>query len=503
MLIISKTIGCDNLTIGRGCQERGKMNKDERKLAEEKIPEDDRLFAKRNLKNYIGEAFCGVGTQTTFISSYFLYFFTNLLKMNAGVISVILSIGTVIDGVSDLFAGVVMDRFHTKRGKAVHWLRWMFIPTAVSMALIFLCPENAPSWMKILYVLIIYNVFNTCLTFCRMPSSAMMSLGTDNQSVRTAFWWVQNFAVTAGGTITGILLTWFASWFGGLNDMGILGYRVTNCMFALVTGVCIGLAGFLFEEKHKGDEIDVVESKREEKTGKKKIPVGQMLAELVKNKYWVFYQLYNLSGTFGMGFSMGTMAYFCQYCIGDMSKMAILMSLGSIPMLVGNIAIIPFIKKFDARTLTIFGTAGNAVFALGMWIFGAKSFSMLAAFFVVKNVFNGISMAAYGSLMGRIIDYGEWKFGTRMDGLSFAGQSVVSKITNALATVVVGAVLVATGFQGSGSISDGAVNAISFMYLGAPFFATLISLGLIFLFDLTQSKADAMRVEINQRNEKA
>jgi glycoside/pentoside/hexuronide:cation symporter, GPH family len=476
------------------------MNNEGKNPAEEMIPQDDKLFAKRNLKNYVGEAFCGVGTQTTFISSYFLYFFTNLLQMNPGIVSVILSIGTVIDGVSDLFAGVVMDRFHTKRGKAVHWLRWMFIPTAVSMALIFLCPENAPAWLKIVYVLIIYNVFNTCLTFCRMPSSAMMSLGTDNQSVRTAFWWVQNFAVTAGGTITGVLLTWFASWFGGLNEMGILGYRVTNCMFALVTGVCIGVAGFLFEEKHKGDEIDAIESKREEKTGKKKIPIMQMLADLFKNKYWVLYQFYGLAGTLGMGFSMGTMAYFCQYCIGDMSKMAILMSLGSVPMLIGNIAIIPFIKKFDARTLTIFGAAGNAVFALGMWIFGAKSFSMLAVFFVIKNVFSGISMAAYGSLMGRIIDYGEWKFGNRMDGLSFAGQSVVSKITNALATVVVGAVLVATGFQGADTITDGAVSAISFMYLGAPFISAVVSLALIVVFDLTQSKANQMRREINQRN---
>lgn len=469
-------------------------------VAAVEIPDDDKIFAKRNLKNYIGEFFCGIGTQTTFLSSYFLFFFTEFAKMNSALVSVILSIGTVVDGVTDFLSGIVMDRFHTKHGKAVHWLRWMFVPTAISMALVFFCPLNAPVWLKIVYILIIYNVFNTCLTFCRMPSSAMMALGTDNQSARTAFWWVQNFAVTAGGTIVGVLLTFFASWFGGLNEMGVTGYRVTNCMFALMTGLCIGIAGFLFEEKHKGAEIDEIEAKRETKTGKKKVPVLKMLGQLIKNKYWVFYQLYNLAGTFGMGFSMGTMAYYCQFVLNDMTKMAVLMSLGSIPMLVGNLLIIPFIKKFDARTLTIFGTAGTALFALGMWIFGSRSFTLLATFFVIRNVFNGISMAAYGSLMGRVIDYGEWKFHNRLDGLSFAGQSVVSKITNALATVVVGIALAATGYVGGGVVTSTAVNAISFMYLGAPFFATAISLVMILLFNLTQKRVDEMRAEINARN---
>lgn len=38
------------------------------------IPDDDKIFAKRNVKNYIGDFIGGVGTQTTYLSSYFLFF---------------------------------------------------------------------------------------------------------------------------------------------------------------------------------------------------------------------------------------------------------------------------------------------------------------------------------------------------------------------------------------------------------------------------------------------
>ena len=47
---------------------------------------DDQLFSKRNVKNYIGEAFCGIGTQTTFLSGYFMFFFTEFLGIGAALI---------------------------------------------------------------------------------------------------------------------------------------------------------------------------------------------------------------------------------------------------------------------------------------------------------------------------------------------------------------------------------------------------------------------------------
>ena len=101
--------------------------------------------------------------------------------------------------------------------------------------------------------------------------------------------------------------------------------------------------------------------------------------------------------------------------------------------------------------------------------------------------------------MGRVIDYGEWKFGTRLDGLSFAGQSVLQKIMQAVSTILVGAALALTGYKAGGNLSSGAISAISFMYLAIPFFALAIGAVLILFFNLPQKKVDQMRAEINAR----
>lgn len=461
---------------------------------------NDQMFSIRNIKNYIAAFSTALGTgSTNMVTSYFMFFFTEFMSMSSVVVSIIMSIGTVVDGVSDFLCGLVLDRFHTKSGKAKHWVLWMGIPTGVSMALIFTCPENAPLWLKIVYLVIIYNVFNTCLTFVRLPSKAMMVLSTDNQQARSTFWWTASMAETFGGMLFSGLMVFFASFFGGLNKMGISGYRGTAWCLCVFCGITLTISGILFDEKHKGHEIDEEQLANERATGKKQISSAKMIIYLLKNKYWIIYQLYNIMNSISMGFMMGVGTYFAKYILGDLSKMMILMGMSTVPGLLGAFALAPFLKKVDARILSFIGATGGAIAALVMWISGGTVWNILVVTFCAKAFCNSFTQGAFGSLMGRVIDYGEWKFGTRLDGLSFAGQSVLQKIMQAVSTILVGAALALTGYKAGGNLSSGAISAISFMYLAIPFFALAIGAVLILFFNLPQKKVDQMRAEINAR----
>ena len=468
---------------------------------------NDQIFSKRNIKNYIGSAITNMGVgSTNLVNSYMMFFYTEFMGVGAMLISTILSIGTVVDGVSDFFAGLITDRFHTKSGKARHWILWMGIPTGLSMALVFMCPENASTTVKFIYLMIIYNLFNTCLTFVKLPSMSMMPLGSDNQSARSAFWFVHNMAQSLGGMVFSGLCVVFANFFGGLNALGIHGYRGMAWCFCAFTGLTMTIGGLLFDEKHKGAEIDAEQAQRKAKTNKKQVSSFKMVGYLLRNKYWIIFQLNNIANAIAMGFMMGVGTYYAKYCLGDLNKMMVLMGISTVPMLIGGFALAPFLKKFDARTLSLVGVIGATIGAGLMWIAGANTasinFTLLAVAFCIKSAFNSFTNGAYGSMMGRVIDYGEWKFGTRLDGLSFAGQSVMQKIMNAISTIIVGACLTAAGYVGGGALAQSAVSAISFMYLGVPFFATAVGIVVILLFNLPAKRVDAMRAEIEERKAK-
>lgn len=50
------------------------------------------------------------------ISSYLVYFHTNVVGLNAGVIGTIMLVSRALDGVSDLVFGNVIDKTRTKMG---------------------------------------------------------------------------------------------------------------------------------------------------------------------------------------------------------------------------------------------------------------------------------------------------------------------------------------------------------------------------------------------------
>ena len=51
------------------------------------------------------------------ISLYLLYFYTNVMHLNAGAVSIMFLVTKFIDGVSDLIVGYLIDKTNTRWGK--------------------------------------------------------------------------------------------------------------------------------------------------------------------------------------------------------------------------------------------------------------------------------------------------------------------------------------------------------------------------------------------------
>ena len=52
------------------------------------------------------------------VNSFFTYFLTNIAGLGAGVVGTILLISRLLDGVSDLIVGSMMEKIHSKHGNS-------------------------------------------------------------------------------------------------------------------------------------------------------------------------------------------------------------------------------------------------------------------------------------------------------------------------------------------------------------------------------------------------
>lgn len=60
-----------------------------------------------------------------FLSSFIMIYLTNTVGLNAGVIGSLIAFSKILDGVSDVFFGSMIDKTHSKMGKARPWIRYV------------------------------------------------------------------------------------------------------------------------------------------------------------------------------------------------------------------------------------------------------------------------------------------------------------------------------------------------------------------------------------------
>ena len=61
------------------------------------------------------------------LTSFVMIYLTDTIGLNAGVIGVLIAVSKIFDGITDIIFGTLIDKTHTKMGKAKPWMLYGFI----------------------------------------------------------------------------------------------------------------------------------------------------------------------------------------------------------------------------------------------------------------------------------------------------------------------------------------------------------------------------------------
>lgn len=475
-------------------------------------------LSKRNLRNLIAFALGGIG-YTFFeeiVTTYLQFYYTEFLLVSAASVSVILSIGMLIDGGSDILMGIIIDHFQTKQGRIKHWYLWAVIPTSLAVVAIFFCPQSFSNTAKLVWLFIVYNLYCTFLTALRMAKTTSISLCFNDTEAR------QQANVVSGfiGQISQTLLTAGIPLLLVALGSTAAAYTQTS-IISVGAGILLILAAWYFTKEVVGSKaalknvretegeeaaqvIDaIMKSEGEQPNGKQKDRnVIKDFIMLFSNKYWIINMLAALANGVGIGFMFGVATYFAKYVLGDMALLSGIYGTMSIGMMAGIFIAAPTIVKLDSRMVGVLGSfigaAGMGISAISILVL--HNLTLFYAGLFIRQIGTGFVIAIANDMTARVIDYGEWRFGYRIDGLAFSGSSVMQKIMSAAATAILGIVLTAVGYQGgSDIIPASAVSAIQHMFLTIPGIALLASGCFYIMLNLSNKRVIEMREDIVTR----
>ncbi|MBR1757381.1 MAG: MFS transporter [Lachnospiraceae bacterium] len=407
-------------------------------------------------------------------AAFLLQYYTDTALIGAGAIATMFLVCRVFDGISDLVMGGVIDKTRTKWGKARPWLIISGPLSLLGIVLLMNVPMSLSDGGKLVYAYVTYIFMAVIVyTIYGIANTAMLPLMTKNPDEHTmlaTFAAVGNNAIglVAGSAITPLVMNY--------------GWKVSSIVLGLVACVLILFSGLMNKEVGTEDNLQKKEA----------IPMKQQLPAVLKNKYFFLLLLVGVFTLLMNANAIGAQIYYCNFVLGNMGFMSVLMIAGQLPGLL-ILFLMPYIsKKYSKQAFLLIG---SVFLILGFVISGlaGSNTTMLVIGTVIRSLGAGPLLSAVFALVPDVVEYGYWKFGIRSEGLISSAQSVGSKVGIGLGSALTGWILAAVGYNPTELVQSAAVvNAVKFDYtwLGAIFSVVIL---LIVLMLNVEKYADQYR----------
>lgn len=397
---------------------------------------------------------CGALLLNAVLATYLNVYYTDVLHFTyvwEGVFLVVFPLASkVLDAVTNVIMGYIIDRTKTKQGKARPWLLISAPLLFVTGVLLFVVPEGNET-VQVIWVIASYNLFYSfAYTIFNMSHNLMVPLSTR-------------------------------------NTLQIMGSDKVNWIIVMSILSAIALPLTLIEYYYTKERVT-----EEQASGKteKKVPFLTQLKIVLTDKYMVVMFLYFLIYTFSSSLKNIGLVYYCDNVLGEYNdgKTQMFVSvIGGIPMGIGIFAVWPLAKKIGKRNLTLIGFILYSLGSAICWAAPENMAVVLTGQFI-KNI-GGLPCAyVFMALFADGLDHIEWKSGIRCDGTAMSIYNIIAVAIVGVATAVFNAMLSSTGYIEPETVnavtiafeqSESVKNAITFAFVGLEAITGIVLAGLL------------------------
>lgn len=399
---------------------------------------------------------CSYGLVTSFV----LIYLTNTVGLNAGIVGTLIMASKLLDGISDIIFGMIIDRTKTKMGKARPWMFGAQFGVSITMIMLFAIPDMGAN-MQYVYFFIVYTLMNVIFyTASNIAYSSLTSLTTKNSNERVQLGSIRFIFSLLTNLVVATATVGLVEAFGG----GAKGWKTVAIIFSVAALIINTISVFSIKELPEEELLG-------EKKIQEKVSLAAGIKVIVKNKYYLMilaiYVLYY--GMMGVTQTVGI--YYMTYVFEQPSLLGTFTLAILLPMII-VLAVTPaLVKKKGMYKIINLGYDGAILFR---GLFMVFAFMANKALMLITLLLNGFCTGPLvGSLNALISESSDYTYRTqkqRLDGMMFSCSSFGIKVGGGIGTAAAGWLLAAGGFDGQAAVqAASAVNMIKVSYAVVPF----------------------------------
>lgn len=394
------------------------------KVFDSRVPADRVTGREKILGHFMGPI--AVVVMNSILSNYLNVYYTDVLKIGGiwgGMfISTFPIVAKVLDVLTFIFMGLVVDRTKSRQGKARPWILLSAPLMVVCLILLFAVPTGNDN-LTAIWIFTSYTLFYAvAFTMYSTAHTLLVPLATNDPAERQQLSTVANTPNMAAGSFVAILFPCLL--------VPFMGVAVERWIAVALVLAIVSLPLILMEFFFTRERVTQAEEPGQ------KVSLSAQLRCCVKSRNWVVLMVYlTVINLINALFSAGTF-YYCNWVLGsynDGYTQALFYALGQAPLGVGLLLCNPLAKKLGKRNSMLLGMAVSTLGA-GLCLVNPRSLAVVLAGQFIRAL--GLIPSTYmvSSMLGDALDDVERVSGQRCDGFS-------SSVFNCIVTIMGGVAL--------------------------------------------------------------
>ena len=380
--------------------------------------------------------------------SYLSIYLTDALGVSPWFLLVLTPIARLWDGINDPMMGSIVDISHHKMGKYRPWILRGTILNAIVLILMFNTPAGVASskWLYV-YVAVFYILWGMTNTLADIPYWSMIPSFANEEKDRNLISTIARAFSGLGQGVIGILTVPMVALLSKSGESSLdtmsandvqtgLGRWTTICAVLLVvlSVVCV------FSTK----ERNVVEAGE-------KFSFKKAIAVIKNNDQLLVFMLFATISNTAHYMISGVSNYYFKSVTGVWGHQSIFFTLGAVGSALG-LVVIPVMSKLGFTNRTTYklslsiAAAGFAGMAVIGYCFGGNVFA-LGVCYMIASIGTGSMFVNQTVMLSDIVDYGEYKMGSRNQGLTFSMKGFLQKMAYTIQSIIMYASFGITKYQ--------------------------------------------------------
>lgn len=427
------------------------------------------------------------------IFTFAMLYFTDVLKISASFVGSLFFFAKFWDAINDLAMGVIVDNTRSRFGK---FRPWLVIGTLVNAA-VFVCMfTNFGLSGTALYVFaaVMYILWGMTYTIMDIPYWSMLPNLTNDKREREKISVIPRIFASIGGSLIiggfGLQIIDFL----GKGDMQ-KGFTSFAWVIAIVFIFTIG--------------VTVCNVKTPDKalnTKADKISIKQMFQIILKNDQLLIAIGIILTFNLAVQIMNGVSTYYFIYVTGSKAMFSVFTMFAGFAEIAGLFLFPKLVGKVSRARVYLLACLSpifGFLLLLAIGYLSPQNALLTAAAGILVKFGSGLQLGTATVILADVVDYGEYKFGTRNESVTFSIQTLMVKFSSAIGALLTGFALELTGYIPNAAQSAATVMGIRVIMIVIPAVFT----GLSFLiykrfFKLSGAFYDQMMEKLAARSKK-